>query len=43
MARYLFEMELTSKAFAAFIKEPGDRGQANPQSKGEIQCQTGEG
>ena len=29
MARYLFEMELTPQAFAAFIKDPGDRGQAN--------------
>jgi len=29
MARYLFEMELTPAAFAAFVKDPGDRGQAN--------------
>jgi len=36
MARYLFEMELTSKAFAAFIKEPGDRGQANRAVSGSV-------
>lgn len=29
MARYLFEIELAPQAFAAFIKNPGDRGQAN--------------
>lgn len=29
MARYLFEMELAPQAFAAYIKAPGDRGEAN--------------
>ena len=29
MARYLFEIKLAPQAFAAFVKDPGDRLQAN--------------
>jgi uncharacterized protein with GYD domain len=29
MARYLQEFELTPQAFASFVANPGDRGQAN--------------
>ncbi len=29
MTRYLQELELTPSAFAAFVANPGDRGQAN--------------
>ncbi len=29
MTRYLQELELTPQAFAAFVANPGDRGQAN--------------